>query len=250
MAELRVQIEMRTVGCGWHEFTTKWSFDPDARSATIEEWKRMLLEDILPHEMALRRKKKLPKQAAPPQLKARSVKELGTADADAVRLEASSLFNIDNLLVKAIAARAERERRGISCSVEVKQPKQPPPFDTNLVGKRIEVCWPYKENGKTIKIWASGMVKRVADGLTDTRSARAKKLLPAGALLWAWEADADFEEKAGEQWLILLPGKWNRQVHYGWRYDPREREAARAQRERQEAPTRAAECPGRQKQKK
>ena len=74
--------------------------------------------------------------------------------------------------------------------------------------------------------------------------------MPAGALLWAWEADADFEEKAGEQWLILLPDKWNRQVHYGWRYDPREREAARAQRELQEAPTRAAECHGRQKQKK
>ena len=27
------------------------------------------------------------------------------------------------------------------------------------------------------------------------------KILPAGALLWAWEADADFEEAAGEQWL-------------------------------------------------
>ena len=59
--------------------------------------------------------------------------------------------------------------------------------------------------------------------------------------------DPDFEEAAGEQWLVLLPDKWNRQVHYGWRYDPREREAARAERERQEALERAAECPGRQK---
>ena len=30
-----------------------------------------------------------------------------------------------------------------------------------------------------------GKVVRVADGLTDKRSARAKKILPAGALLWA-----------------------------------------------------------------
>ena len=45
---------------------------------------------------------------------------------------------------------------------------------------------------------------------------------------------------------MLLPDKWNRQVHYGWRYDPREREAARAERERQEALERAPECPGRQ----
>ena len=46
---------------------------------------------------------------------------------------------------------------------------------------------------------------------------------------------------------LALPDKWNRQVHYGWRYDPREREAARAERERQEALERAPECPGRQK---
>ena len=30
--------------------------------------------------------------------------------------------------------------------------------------------------------------KRVADGLTD-KAVRGKKILPAGALLWAWDAD-------------------------------------------------------------
>ena len=112
-----------------------------------------------------------------------------------------------------------------------------PAFDQSLVGKWLEVRWKYtnKDMEEPEYIWSTGKVTRVADGLTDKKSARAKKILPAGALLWAWEADADFEEKAGEQWLILLPDKWNRQVHYGWRYDPREREAARAQRERQEA---------------
>ena len=58
---------------------------------------------------------------------------------------------------------------------------------------------------------------KVADGLTDKRSARARKILPAGALLWAWDADPEFDEPAGEQWLILRPDKWNKQVHYGWR---------------------------------
>ena len=67
-------------------------------------------------------------------------------------------------------------------------------------------------------------------------------ILPAGALLWAWEADGDRQEAEGEQWLILLPTKWNRQVLYGWRYDPRERQAAQAERERQEAAPRAAEA--------
>ena len=77
------------------------------------------------------------------------------------------------------------QARGVSDRVEAKQPKNAPAFTIKLVrvGKRLEVLWPYKQGGKTQKIWASGMVKRVADGLMDTRSARAKKILPAGALL-------------------------------------------------------------------
>ena len=51
------------------------------------------------------------------------------------------------------------------------------------------------------------------------KSTRPKKILPAGALLWAWEADAEYEEEAGEEWLILLPQKWNRHVQYAWRFE-------------------------------
>ena len=40
--------------------------------------------------------------------------------------------------------------------------------------------------------------------------AAAKKILPAGAVLWAWDADPEFDEPAGEQWLVLLPKKWKR----------------------------------------
>ena len=84
-------------------------------------------------------------------------------------------------------------------------------------------------------IWSSGRVVRVADGLSDKRSARAKQLLPAGAVLWAWDADADFGEVAGEKWLTLLPKKWNPRTHaqvYSWRYDPRELSQAAAAPER------------------
>ena len=54
-------------------------------------------------------------------------------------------------------------------------------------------------------------------------------VLPAGAVLWAWEADPEFDEPAGEQWLTLLPAKFNAQVWYGWRLDPRELVQAPAQ---------------------
>ena len=220
LAELRHQIEMRTVGCGWRQFATKWTFFSDERHHTIEKLRSMLLDDILPHEKSLRRMKRLPAEAAPPQLTAHTIKDLGTADADALRIEATALFNVANLKAKAEAARERREGQGVSDRWEALQPTEPPPFDTRLVGKRLEVCWPYKEGGQTVKIWASGTVRRVADGFTDKTSAKAKKILPAGALLWAWDADADYSEAAGEKWLVLLPGKWNKQVQYAWRFDP------------------------------
>ena len=54
----------------------------------------------------------------------------------------------------------------------------------------------------------------------------------------------DFDEAAGEQWLFLLPKKWNpttqKQV-YCWRYDPRELVAARAPDERRRNMRRATE---------
>ena len=56
-----------------------------------------------------------------------------------------------------------------------------PAFNQELVGKRLEVLWPYndKDTGARHLIWASGRVVRVADGLTDKRSPRAQTVLPA-----------------------------------------------------------------------
>ena len=105
-----------------------------------------------------------------------------------------------------------------------------PPFDQALVGKWIEVLWRYtdKATNKPMLIWSRGRISRVADGLADTRSPRAKTVLPLGAVLWEWEADPEFEEPAGERWLFLHPNKWNpsKPVQYGWRYDPCELEGS------------------------
>ena len=104
-----------------------------------------------------------------------------------------------------------REAAGISDSVERMQPQEAPAFDQALVGKRLEVLWKYhdKDTGEPILIWSTGRVARVADGLTDKKSARGKKLLPAGMVLWEWDADPEFAgEVAGQAWLHLLPKKW------------------------------------------
>ena len=122
---------------------------------------------------------------------------------------------------------------GISDAVERKQPEHAPAFNQELVGNRLEVLWKYFEKGseKPTLIWSTGRVVRVADGLSDKRSKRARSVLPAGAVLWAWDADPEFDEAAGEQWLFLLPKKWNPKTHkqvYSWRYDPRELGAVEA----------------------
>ena len=104
--------------------------------------------------------------------------------------------------------------------------------------------WRYTDavTGQYMYIWTPGRVVRVVDGLSDKKTKRGQKLLPAGAVLWAWEADEAFKEEASEQWLTLLPAKFNHQI-YGWRYDPRslvqvlaqQPEAASSPRARREA---------------
>ena len=86
---LRLQIEMRTLGLGWDQFATKWSSSKDVRIGTVAHLRKLLVEEILPEEMALRRKKQLPTEAAPPQYAATDLGQLGTADADAMAIQST-----------------------------------------------------------------------------------------------------------------------------------------------------------------
>eukprot|EP00965_Chrysotila_dentata_P108891 3597346-Pleurochrysis_carterae.AAC.1 len=73
-------------------------------------------------------------------------------------------------------------------------------------------------------MWCEGEVESVADGTSDKRSHRARTLLPAGALKMKWPEDAEREEPENFAWIILHPGKWNRDVQYAWRWAPSELE--------------------------
>ena len=224
---LRFQIDMCVIGLGWEQFKTKWSAKTDPTIGTVVHLCALLVDDILPHERAQRRLQLLPKDAAPPQFTAKEVGQLGAANADALAIRSRAIFSAEELKAKAEAAVKRREEAGISDRTERLQPQKAPPFDQQLVGKRVEVLWKYfnQDTKEPVMIWATGRITRVADGLTDTHSSRAKKLLPAGAVLWAWDADPEFGEAAGERWLTLLPKKWNPMTHaqiYSWRYDPRE----------------------------
>jgi hypothetical protein len=69
-----------------NRFQVSFSYHPDEKEKTIKAWKTLLLDEIIPHEMMLRQQKKLPAAAAPPQLSARLVKTLGTADVDVLKI--------------------------------------------------------------------------------------------------------------------------------------------------------------------
>ena len=234
---LRLQIDMRVIGLGWDQFKTKWSAKADATIGTVVHLRALLL-DIIAHERGERNHKRLPTEASPPQFTAKDLGQLGTANADALAVKSKAIFSPEELARKSDEAMARREAAGISDRVERLQ-GEVPPFDQQLVGKRLEVLWKYLlPDGSSQLIWATGRVARVADGLTDKRSARAKNLLPGGAVLWTWDADPEFGEVAGEKWLVLLPNKWNppTAVVYGWRWDPRELSPAAA------APVRDERC--------
>ena len=232
---LRFQIDMRTIGLGWDQFKTKWSSKEDATIGTVKHLKSLLV-DIITYEIAERRLKRLPTEAAPPQFTAKDIGQLGAENADALAIKSKAIFSAEELERKSDEAMARREAAGISDRVERLQ-GDTPAFNQQLVGKWLEVLWKYLlPDGTSQLIWVTGRVARVADGLTDKRSQRAKNLLPGGAVLWAWDADPEFGEVAGEKWLVLLPNKWNptRAIVYGWRYDPRELSPAAAAPKRDE----------------
>jgi len=84
----------------------------------------------------------------------------------------------------------------------------------------LEVRWRYrhKDTGKPVYIWCEGEVVQAADGESDRKSARSKKVLPAGALRIKWPADMEFDEDESFVWSILHPSSFNRDVHLGWRF--------------------------------
>ena len=180
---------VRVLGCGWTQYATRWSSKADSRIGTVAHL-QTLLEEIIVEERSRARftagtDRGLPTEAAPPQHEARNLGQLGTADADAVEISKRALFSAEELEAKAQAAMKRREESGVADRVERLQQEEAPAFDQALVGKRIEVLWKYfdKDTNKPHMIWSTGTVKRIADGLTDKRSPRARSILPGGTLL-------------------------------------------------------------------
>ena len=153
---LRYQIEMRVLGCGWDQYATRWSAKVDKHVGSVAHLKGLLL-DIVAHEKGLARLKKLPTEACPPQTGVTDIGQLGTKCVDARDIGQRALFSAEELARKAELAMQRRAKEGTADSVEWAQPEEPPAFDQQLVGKRIEILWKYfdKITHEPTLIWYS-----------------------------------------------------------------------------------------------
>ena len=99
-----------------------------------------MLEELARKRFSPGDERGLPTEAAPPQDRLRELKQLGTLDADAAALEAKAVFSTDELKRKAELERQRRIEAGVSDAVEDMQANEAPPFDSELVGKWLEIC--------------------------------------------------------------------------------------------------------------
>lgn len=137
---LREQIEMRVVGLGWVEFKAQWSSGKDEEVGTVSTL-RSHLADILAEEV----ERSIPEAAPAPTMTRKTFKQLGTPSAQAEKLSNQCLsLSAEQLLAAAQRKRAELEASGELDTVGDRQPRNPPPLDQDLVGRKLEIhSWRY-----------------------------------------------------------------------------------------------------------
>jgi hypothetical protein len=75
----------------------------------------------------------------------KDIGQLGSANADALAIKSKSLLSAAELEAKTQAALKRREESGVADSVERLNGREAPPFNQQLVGKRLEVLWKYTD---------------------------------------------------------------------------------------------------------
>eukprot|EP00965_Chrysotila_dentata_P167196 5520672-Pleurochrysis_carterae.AAC.1 len=184
---LREQIEMRVLSLDLAEHAISWSTGGRKRSNG-----EPLDAKVLKAEAQLRTDGALPAEAAAPRMKNKTFKQLGTPTIDAEKLAEIEEINIDKFHDWATTARGTEALR--SNAVQNRQPSEPPPVDSRVVGRNLELRWPHiittpsqSTPDEHTYMWCEGEVASVADGTSGKKSERARALLPAGAVHFKWQ---------------------------------------------------------------
>lgn len=136
---LREQIEMRVVGLGWVEFRAHWSSASDESIGSVDDLAKHLKE-ILDDEQD----RMIPDVAPAPIMQRKTFKQLGTLTVQAEELSDQRLsVSREQLLAAAVLERQRLEACGILDTVGDRQPKEPPPLNEELIGRKLEIHWRY-----------------------------------------------------------------------------------------------------------
>jgi hypothetical protein len=188
---------------------TPWQKTGESLEASVQRL-RNHLKDVLVEETVRRRRGEIvwregtllkPTEAAVPDFKAKTLKQLGTPTDDSTELAARALCSPEQLTAAIARERERREAAGFTDPEQMKQPPQAPALTSALVGKLLEICWgnyiSTVDNKTKVKMWCPAKVVRVADGESDKGmdgkplSERAIKLAPRGMVLVEWEPDPE-----------------------------------------------------------
>lgn len=201
---LKHNIQIRVVGFGWDQFKTNWT---------------VLREDRPIHELASRLKeiiifekgKEIPLKPPTTVQDRRDIPVLGTITDDRRQLDAKHFKNKECLRKAALKLAGERRERGDKNSMYAFLQAFDAPTNNQLIGKRIDVLWPMRneETRKTEKQWCQGKV------LSKVKGNKREFVV-------AWDAMPDIEgfQEESESNVTLEESKYRRvDVQYAWRMD-------------------------------
>jgi hypothetical protein len=138
---------------------------------------------------------------------------LGTLTDEVRQLDMKYFESEERIREVAKKLRLKREARGEESGMYAYlQPPETPTLD-ELMGKRIDVCWPYiigdnkkKDEQEYEYWWCQGKVIEKVSNVPQT-----VKLL--------WDAMPDLDEDNSISNQVLQPNKWKKKSKFGWRTD-------------------------------
>jgi hypothetical protein len=138
---------------------------------------------------------------------------LGTLTNEVRQLDIKYFDSEERIREVAKKLRLEREARGEESGMYAYlQPQEMPTLD-ELVGERIDVCWPYVVGNSTKRSeqeyeyrWCQGkVIEKVSEAPPTVRV--------------LWDAMPDLEEESSTSNQVLQPNKWKKKSEFGWRMD-------------------------------
>eukprot|EP00965_Chrysotila_dentata_P190689 6174039-Pleurochrysis_carterae.AAC.2 len=188
MAALKEQVRICVLGLGWADCAIAWS--KGGKELTVAELLAHLKSIIL-------------------QQRSRAIPAKPPRTADVVSLDAREVSSSAALELAARATKAQREAKGVGDSVQERQPVSAPILDAGMVGKRVEVLFPYSAPGSAQELlWCAGETLFVVDGTNLPRS----KFKAGKCAMVRWDANPQHDEPVTESPVRLLPTRWIKSV--------------------------------------